>query len=75
MIHLCVCVSAFFAVFHSDYATATSEESKEVELKQKGVRLYVKHGDKSFSEAIPGRIKLFGNCAILDEPCVSSCSL
>ena len=62
-----IIVYAFLAVAHSHYAAVTGEEGEDVELEQKGVRLFIKRGDKPFSEAIPGHIKLLANRATLEE--------
>lgn len=50
-----------------DYTAVTGEEGEDVELEQKGVKLFIKRGDKPFSEAIPGHIKLLANRATLEE--------
>lgn len=36
----------------------TGEEEEEVELEQKGVKLYVKRGDRPFGDGMLGHVKL-----------------
>ena len=45
----------------------TGEEEEDVELELKGVKLYVKKGDKSFSDGMLGHIKLLSHRTTLDE--------
>ena len=45
----------------------TGEEEEDVELELKGVKLFVKRGDKSFSDGIIGHVKLLSNRTTLDE--------
>lgn len=50
-----------------------------MELELKGVKLYVKRGEKPFSDGVTGHVKLLSNKATLDErireytqlPCLS----
>ncbi|KAF9477066.1 hypothetical protein BDN70DRAFT_132445 [Pholiota conissans] len=43
------------------FTPVTGEEDEDVELEQKGVRLFIKRGDRSFSEGIPGLIKVLSH--------------
>ncbi|KAG6917101.1 hypothetical protein DXG01_003921 [Tephrocybe rancida] len=45
----------------------TGEEQEDVELELKGVRMYVKRGDKPFSEGMLGHVKLLSDKSTLDE--------
>ncbi|KAF8957138.1 hypothetical protein BDZ97DRAFT_122029 [Flammula alnicola] len=49
------------------YTHVTGEEDEDVELEQKGVKLFIKRGNKPFSEGIPGQIKLLSNRTTLEE--------
>ncbi|KAF8909236.1 hypothetical protein CPB84DRAFT_1821788 [Gymnopilus junonius] len=49
------------------YTHLTGEEDEDVELEQKGVKLYVKRGDKPFSEGVVGHVKLLSNRTTLEE--------
>jgi hypothetical protein len=48
-------------------ADVTGEEDEDVELELKGVKLFVKRGDKNFSDGMIGHIKLLSNKTTLDE--------
>jgi hypothetical protein len=39
----------------------TGEEEEDVELEQKGVKLYVKRGDRPFGDGMLGHVKLLSN--------------
>ena len=45
----------------------TGEEEEDVELELKSVKLFVKRGDKSFSDGMMGHIKVLSNRKTLDE--------
>jgi hypothetical protein len=45
----------------------TGEEDEDVELELKGVKLFIKRGDKNFSDGMIGHIKLLSNKTTLDE--------
>jgi len=45
----------------------TGEENEDVELELKGVKLYVKRGDKAFSDGVVGHVKLLSHRTTLDE--------
>ena len=45
----------------------TGEEEEDVELELKGVKLFMKRGDKPFSDGLIGHIKLLSNRTTLDE--------
>lgn len=45
----------------------TGEENEDVELELKGAKLYIKRGDKPFSDGMLGHIKLLSNKSTLDE--------
>ena len=49
------------------YLGPTGEENEDVELELKGVKLYVKRGEKPFSDGVTGHVKLLSNKATLDE--------
>ncbi|KAH9479287.1 hypothetical protein JR316_0007875 [Psilocybe cubensis] len=49
------------------YTPMTGEEDEDVELEQKGVKLYTKRGDKPFSEGVLGHVKLLSNRLTLEE--------
>ncbi|KDR80922.1 hypothetical protein GALMADRAFT_1115756 [Galerina marginata CBS 339.88] len=49
------------------YTHVTGEEDEDVELEQKGVKLYAKRGDKPFSDGVVGHIKLLSNRSTLEE--------
>lgn len=51
-------------LFPSD---VTGEEEEDVELELKGVKLFVKRGEKSFSDGMLGHVKLLSNRTTLDE--------
>ncbi|KAF8815429.1 hypothetical protein BYT27DRAFT_7249222 [Phlegmacium glaucopus] len=51
----------------SKYTHITGEEEEEVELELKGVKLFVKRGEKSFSDGMLGHVKLLSNRTTLDE--------
>jgi len=46
-------MSVFFALLD-----ITGEEEEDVELEQKGVKLYIKRGDKPFGDGMQGHVKL-----------------
>ena len=45
----------------------TGEEEEDVELELKSVKLFVKRGDKPFSDGMMGHVKLLSNRKTLDE--------
>ena len=45
----------------------TGEEEEDVESELKGVKLFVKRGDKSFSDGMLGHVKLLSNRTTLNE--------
>jgi hypothetical protein len=45
----------------------TGEEDEDVEMEQRGVKLYIKRGDRPFSEGIPGLVKLLVNRTTAEE--------
>jgi len=45
----------------------TGEEDEDVELELKGVKLFVKRGDKPFSDGVVGHAKLLSSKTTLDE--------
>ncbi|KAG6889766.1 hypothetical protein C0995_014693 [Termitomyces sp. Mi166 len=45
----------------------TGEESEDVEHEIRGVKLFVKRGDKPFSDGMPGHLKLLSDRTTLDE--------
>jgi len=49
------------------YTHITGEEEEDVELELKGVKLFVKRGNKSFSDGMLGHVKLLSNRTTLDE--------
>jgi len=51
----------------STVESPTGEENEDVELELKGVKLYVKRGEKPFSDGVTGHVKLLSNKATLDE--------
>lgn len=51
----------------SKYTHITGEEEEDVELELKGVKLFVKRGDKSFSDGMLGHVKLLSNRTSLNE--------
>ena len=63
----------------SSHLGPTGEENEDVELELKGVKLYVKRGEKPFSDGVTGHVKLLSNKTTLDErlreytepPCLS----
>lgn len=51
----------------SKYTHITGEEAEDVELELKGVKLFVKRGEKPFSDGMFGHVKLLSNRTTLDE--------
>ncbi|KAF8075252.1 hypothetical protein FPV67DRAFT_624457 [Lyophyllum atratum] len=51
----------------STFEHVTGEEDEDVELELKGVKLFVKRGDKPFSDGMVGHVKLLSNRTTLDE--------
>ncbi|PPQ79821.1 hypothetical protein CVT25_002975 [Psilocybe cyanescens] len=49
------------------YTHVTGEEEEDVELEQRGVKLYTKRGNKAFSEGVVGHVKLLSNRSTLEE--------
>ncbi|KAF9465611.1 hypothetical protein BDZ94DRAFT_1159842 [Collybia nuda] len=45
----------------------TGEENEDVELELKGAKLFIKRGNKPFSDGMLGHIKLLSNKSTLDE--------
>ncbi|KAG5724541.1 hypothetical protein E4T56_gene17432 [Termitomyces sp. T112] len=45
----------------------TGEENEELEQEIKGVKLFVKRGDRPFSDGMPGHLKLLSDKTTLDE--------
>ena len=48
-------------------ADLTGEENEDLEQEIKGVKLFVKRGDKPFSDGMPGHLKLLSDKTTLDQ--------